>query len=212
MSDLEFLPRWYPEFRRRRRLLILQAGLLLTLGTSLCALLIVMRASAQYRQQQKIQLDQQLDKTQADLNELASLLRTRRQLRMQLETQAKIGMNVEVSRILAELENAVPREMALRSVSLDTVEQTRSPEADPASDGRTSANDRLLKVRLTGIAPSDADVSSLITSLNRIPFFQQVTPVETHDHVDRGHLAREFELTFCVSLNAPDVNEAQGQN
>jgi hypothetical protein len=69
-----------------------------------------------------------------------------------------------------------------------------------------------LKVRLTGIAPSDADVSSLITSLNRIPFFQQVTPVETHDHVDRGHLAREFELTFCVSLNAPDVNEAQGQN
>jgi hypothetical protein len=58
-------------------------------------------------------------------------------------------------------------------------------------------------VRLLGVSPSDVDLANFLAGLTNVPFFQDVAMIRSHDKSDSGHIMREFEVTFGMSLNAP---------
>ncbi len=63
--------------------------------------------------------------------------------------------------------------------------------------------DRNLRVRLQGVAPTDVELATFLTELNKVPFLEHVAPTYARDRREAGHVLREFELTFTINLNAP---------
>jgi hypothetical protein len=98
----------------------------------------------------------------------------------------------------------MPKAVAITMLQLE-VRETPMALSNAARAGlRESAPppvDRRLHVYVQGVAPTDLEVVTLITELNRITFFQKVTPSYARDRRESGHILREFELTFEVNLN-----------
>jgi Tfp pilus assembly protein PilN len=200
MPELEFLPTWYSRLRRQRRIVALQCWLAAMIATALLSWQAFAQASVQQRWVQRDNVQRQLSASIGEVRELSGLLEARTKLKRQQQIAARLGPSVEITRLLAELDRLLPREIALQSVFTSTVEQARPSEG---KDTQAQAIDRSLKVRMIGVAPSDVDVSNLVSRLQGVPFFQQVTPVPSRDRSEAGRLEREFDITFYMSLNWP---------
>ena len=94
---------------------------------------------------------------------------------------AKVGLHVEVSRMLAQLDSIMPKEMSLRDLSLDTIEQFRDSSLMAPTSDKDRPLDRRLNVRLTGVAPSDVDLANFLTKLTSVPIFVQVGLIKADD-------------------------------
>jgi hypothetical protein len=49
-------------------------------------------------------------------------------------------------------------------------------------------------------------LSDFLTGLTQFKFLDQVSVMYAKDKMDSGHVLREFEVTFTMSLNQPVVN------
>src|SRR5690349_5122325 len=103
MRELDFLPPWYPKLRRHRRLVLLQLWLTLVIAFGLGLWLALAQRNVSSRAAQLDALDHELTQTHAELRQLDELLDIKNQLQVQEEVMSKIGMHVEVTRMLAEL-------------------------------------------------------------------------------------------------------------
>ena len=74
MRELEFLPDWYPQMRRRRRLLALQVWGTLTLAAGLGLWLLLTTRNVAIAQQSLSALTGDLDHTQGQLKQLDELV------------------------------------------------------------------------------------------------------------------------------------------
>jgi hypothetical protein len=120
-------------------------------------------------------------------------------------------MHVEVTRMLAELDRLMPKEMSLVDLKLDTVEQLRRADTvASAQQAKDQPLERKLQVHLWGLAPSDIDLANFYGKLGDVPFFDRVAILESADHAGAGHLMRKFEITFCMDLGGPTGSAASG--
>lgn len=217
MRELEFLPGWYPTFRRRQRLVKTQAwATAVTVGAVLMiGLASHQRVSAQERVNAAIQQD--LTQTRSQLKLLDEQLELKKQLDRQGEILSRIGLQVEFTRLIGELDALMGQEMFLIDLNIDTDETIRpavpgggnNPKARP---GATSNNkppapkcDRKLKIKMVAISPTDVDVANFLAGLTNKPFFDQVAMTYAKDRIQQGRLMREFELTFLINLNSPSA-------
>jgi hypothetical protein len=60
-----------------------------------------------------------------------------------------------------------------------------------------------------GVAPTDTDLGEFLHKLTGRPYFRNVELLYSHERQDRGHLMREFELTFTMELAG--INGAGGR-
>lgn len=206
MRELEFVPAWYVRLRQRRRWLLLQVWLSLAVvgGLGLWVhmadrnLAVAAAAAESLRGQVEQGAPQQ-----AQMDRLDQL---RRQWRRQVEMLDRMGLHVEAARMLPKLAELMPPAVALLQLQFE-VEETPATlgAAQRASlpPGAPPPVDRRLKARIQGVAPTDVEVVTLLTELNRVPFFQRVTPTYVRDRREAGHVLREFELAFEVNLNSP---------
>ena len=201
MPELEFLPNWYPQLRRRKRWLVLQAWGSLLLIAGLGAWTMIASRSVHAQEGRLATLVIALSRTEAQLHQLDELLTLEKQQRQQVLVLDKLGAHVEGARLLARLEETMPNEMALLSLSFQISEQPRPLAALAAGAPRSGpALERRLGVTLKGVAPTDVDVANFLARLSAIPFFEQVAMTYAKDRSDNGHLMREFELTFNIAL------------
>jgi hypothetical protein len=52
-----------------------------------------------------------------------------------------------------------------------------------------------------GVVPTDVDFASFLAKLSTVPYFENVAMIYAKDRSESGHVMREFEVTFTVSLN-----------
>src|SRR4051794_5506436 len=207
MRELEFLPPWYPKLRRRRRMVVIQAWLTLVTGGALGLWFTLAQHNVHARESQLASLDRDLSQTHSELRQLDELLDMKHQLQVQEEVMSKIGMHVEVTRMLAELDRLMPREMSLLELKLETAEEPRKIDSLAAVAAmKDQPMDRRLQVHLWGVAPSDLDLANFYGKLGDVPFFSRVAILESTDFADEGHLMRKFEITFSMDLNSPTVS------
>ena len=203
MRELEFLPLWYPQLRRRRRLIVLLAWLTIMIAFGVTLWLLLAQRNIRHHEAQVAVLDRELAQTHAEIRQLDELLDIKKQLQVQEQVMSKIGMHVEVTRMLAELDPLMPKEMSLLDLRLETTEQPRKVDsAAVAQAARDQPMDRKLMVHLWGVAPSDLDLANFYGKLGDVSFFDHVAIVESADLSDQGHVMRKFELTFCMELNS----------
>ncbi len=208
MRELEFLPAWYPQLRQRKRLLVLQVHMSLVLLAGLGLWMLKFDRNIAADRARLAQLSDQLQDTQLVLQKLDELEKLDAQLKVQEEVVEKIGLHVEVTRMINALEEAMSSDMSLLNLHMDVFEQQKSPTslqtlaAALSSQEQKPAVDRTLRVKVHGVAPTDVELANFLYKLGQNPLFDRVTMNYTKELTQNGHIMREFEVSFSVSLNS----------
>lgn len=95
MRELEFLPAWYPELHRRRRLLFLQIWMTLALAAGLAFWLFLVNRNGLVAESSLEELRFKLVKSDERLDKMERLRQLKDQLQQQAQIQAKLGVHVE---------------------------------------------------------------------------------------------------------------------
>jgi Tfp pilus assembly protein PilN len=204
MRELEFLPTWYPQWHRRRRMVLLQVWITILLVLGLGSWLYLADRNCRDAQEVLVSLRGQLKETDEQLQQMDRLEALRKQLRLQDEVLNKLGDHIESSRLMGKLAAVLPPNVSLLNLTLEH-EETPVPISNIARAALKNPSqvpmDRRLKIKVLGVAPTDVELATFITELNKVSFFERVAPTYTRDRKESGHLLREFELTFSVNLN-----------
>lgn len=211
MREVEFLPEWYPKVRKRKRMVALQAWVTLTLMCGLGLWMLLVQRNVHAREIELDALRSDLTQSETELARLEELLQLQRQLGQQDQIFNKIGRPIETTKVITTLEQMMPSDMALLDLSLDTEEPIRGSGGGGAvgySGGGLAARAARekeqevpkLRFRMRGVAPTDTDLGEFLHKLTGRPFFKNVELLYSHERQDRGHVMREFELTFVMEL------------
>ena len=200
MRELEFLPDWYPQTRKRRRLVVLQGWLILVLACGMGAHLVLADRNIKVAEKSLAALQGQLEQTNAQLAEIDKLDTMRRQWRQQEQLLSRLGLYVEACKTLDTIDSLMPKQMALTSAQLDNEEKIDAASAVQAAKGGEIVVDRRLKVRIQGVCPTDVDLANFMTQLATIPFFEQVSITYAREKSENNHVMREFEVSVSLNL------------
>ena len=210
MREVEFLPSWYPKVRQRRRMVALQAWITLVLVCGLGLWILLVQRNVHAREIELASLRTDLNQSETELQRLEDLLQLQRQLGQQDQIFVKIGRPVETTKVITTLEQMMPSDMALLDLSLETEEPNRSVGGGANYSGggglmaRAAREKELespkLRFRMHGVAPTDTDLGEFLHKLTGRPYFKNVELLYSHERQDRGHVMREFELTFNMEL------------
>jgi hypothetical protein len=208
MREIDFLPAWYPAIQRRYRWVIAQAWGTLIILLLLTAYAAVQRWNVRLASQTTAQAEAQITVSRQQLAQLTEKLNYEDELRRQEQIVSRVGIGVETTRLLKALEDAMTPDMALTNLTLETVDQARPTQTvlrlntSPVSDPSPQV-DRVLKVKVDGVAPTDLEVALLMQHLQQAGCFENVAPPYMREGRSRnGHAMREFEITFDINLNA----------
>lgn len=202
MPDIEFLPAWYPQARRKKRVALVQFYMTVVLGLGLGLWMLLIRRNTVAAAASLNQISQQVVETRGELRQLDDQERLKDQLLAQQRVVDSLGLPVDVARLFHTIEQTLPPEVSLTLFDLRVDEY--QPVVSSLDAGKTlpTAPDRRLRVHFIGVAPSNADIVRLLAGLTDVPFFEDVV-TSLRDRTVNGHVMREFEISFWMSLNQP---------
>ena len=200
MRELEFLPDWYPQTRKRRRMVVLQAWLILLLLAGMGSHLVLADRNIKLAEKSLSSLQGQLDQTNAQLAEMDKLDSMRKQWRQQEQLLSRLGLYVEAYRTLYTIDALMPKQMALTGMNIENEERVEQSNVQ-AAKGAEPVIDRRMKVKIQGVCPTDTDLANFMTQLSTIPFFDQVSVTYAREKSEANHVMREFEVSFAMNLN-----------
>lgn len=190
MKELDFLPEWYKDRKRRSSLvrkqyIALAAVFLLMMTFNLTTIHRASRVAAEvsHRDDQQMQAEtvvHEFNRVTKELNEMrakAGLVR-------------RIDNQIDVGAILAEISHLVDESIVLSKIELAAEPVEASPEADPANKRapvRAAAQvedmqeavrlgNARLRVTLAGVAIQPSHVADLVYRLDESTYFRQVRP------------------------------------
>lgn len=212
MPDLEFLPSWYTQLQRRWHVVRVESLLTVALVGALALWMVLAGRNRAAAETALASMQAQLADSQADLQQMHRLetlisgLKQKDQI-LRRVGGAKWGTHVEATQLIGRLEQIVPPGVSLLGLELEMAEVpvpvSGISKAAAASENAAPAVKRQLRVRLQGVAPNDVELAEFLTELNKVSFFDQVTPTYVRDRREGDKALRQFELTFTVSLNEP---------
>ncbi len=202
MREVEFIPTWYPQVRRRRRMVVLQAWMTLVVLAGLGTWVTLAARNTRDFQARLNRVDRELTASRSELKVIEELMTLRKELMKQSQVLAKVGSHAEAARLLATLDEAMPKSTALLELSL-TTEETHpvSLAGARAAQEKDRGMERRLNIKLTGVAPTDVEVAGFLDNLTGKPFLEDVRMTGSKPRLDNGRVMREFEVYFSLNLN-----------
>ena len=213
MVEVDLLPSWYPLLMMRRRRLHLQAWLTGALVVVLVAVLVWHRASEEATQVELASLEQQRRATDATLSELALEEARLAGLLRHAELVSRMGLPLEVSRVLSEIDAALPEDIALTALDVVTEEQALPGQPLGLSRGtNTYARLKQMQFTLIGYAASPTSIAALSQSLRKLPLLRDVRHSRTRSDTVFNQQVMLFEMSFRVDLSVGGgaLSEAKG--
>lgn len=208
MREVNFLPAWYPNVVRQKKLLTAQAwGTAIIVVGGLAALLAAHRAGAAANNE-LIASKERAQQMIKQVHQLDEMLDLKKQLVAKQAIVNELGLPVELSRVVAEMGACAPREVTFTELVAITQEHapaTIAERASAATGARLAVPSRQLALRLRGIAPTESEVTAFYSRLIQRPCLSQVRLVNSNEKVDAEHKMREFEITFSINLDPQDV-------
>ena len=115
-----------------------------------------------------------------------------------IERHNALAWPVEITDLLGVIAEAMPPSVALSGLTITPVlERDRG-----AQSGETIASISSITIELTGVAPSDLDIASLISGLETRSLFDRVAIDHSRSATIRGVEAREFGVTCQVNFHS----------
>ena len=190
MRELNFLPEWYKQSLRHRRIIRWEGGMAIAIGVGIVAGMLWMHHGIESAKASSRAIDNGLSREKVKLKEMDQLSERHKQFLAQEQIMTRLGLHVEAARLIRALDSAMPQEVSLVGLQIDADEPGQS-------------TGHRLRIRLQGVAPTDADLAAFMTRLGEVPLFEQVTAGYVKEFSEGGHLLRSFEVSFSISLNAP---------
>jgi hypothetical protein len=204
VRELEFLPDWYPQVRRRKRLVVLQIYMTVALAAALAVSTMLSRRSVHAAAQTLAQVEAKLSDSRSELKALDELLALDAELVYRQEVLAKVGPHVDAARLIASLDEVMPPDMAVLDLSFETEQPQPAPVTSlagaRAAQKNTQPPPKRVRVKLIGVAPTDVDIASFLTKLTAKPVFDSISMTRSKERPENGHVMREFEVTFGMEL------------
>ncbi|HMO25088.1 MAG TPA: hypothetical protein PKB10_02355 [Tepidisphaeraceae bacterium] len=203
MRELEFLPHWYPAVRRQRKRLLLQSAITAVVGAGLLLWMqLAMQNTAAARESLSL-LDQQVTQVKSELQLLDEQTVLLAKLRKHQDIESQLKLGIEMTRLLSSVEQCLPAEMAILEINIDTetTKQTLAQLAAGARRGKTpEPQTRTLRVRVSAVAPTDAEITQFFSRLTELGVFQNVRMNYARDRNASGRQMREVEVVFGLPL------------
>lgn len=189
MKDLDFLPEWYKDRKRRHSLVRKQyIGLAAVFLMMMTFNLIAMHRAGRVAASVARQEDQRV-RAEAVVHEFNLVTRELNGMKAKADLVRRIDTGIDIAAILAEISHIVDE-----SVVFSKIELSAEPFSQPDAKGRAKSpivqvagrvpsgqqtaplEKSKLKVTLAGVAAQPADVADLVCELDESSYFQQVRP------------------------------------
>ena len=219
MSQINFLPE---TFRRAHRRQQRRPAEFLVIGLTLVGLTALWLSTGgpdSALANQADQLDQQLEEIAQLRGEQGRLYRDRSNLQRKLMTARETYQPISATQVLSRLSGLTPNPIRLVNVEIDA--ERPAPQAKPAPTGSkkvvsknqqaAAADPNLMKLTITGHAPTDEQLVTLIRRLNNDPVFTSVTLRGSRQDKTETHFVRVFHLDVVIDLDRRFVDESGGQ-
>jgi hypothetical protein len=215
MREPEFVPPWYPILLRRRRLLAIQAWTTAALTVSLALWALYGMHRIGLAQAALTGVEVQLTQTGIDLQRLNEMSAIQAELERQDQIVSDLGVHVPVARMLSAISDLMPPNMALTELELHTEETAASLTDADRAKGISPKILRKLRLKLTGVAPTEDELATFLTQLYAVPYFSDVGLIKSEEQSDKVHLMRQFQVKFALDLdrdpNAPAIAGTQAE-
>lgn len=204
MRELEFLPDWYPQLRKRKRSVALQTWITVMLIGGLCLWGWLSGRNIRTASASIVELRGEMSQTDIELHRLDEALAQKKELEAKNQIISKLGSHVESTRILAAVESAMPDEMALVNLTTEVKETARHMPglaADRAAKNNIPTMDRHLEVTVLAVAPTDMTLAKFMRNLSDTRLFDHINMSFAQERVESNRVMRQFGVTFGVDLN-----------
>ena len=205
-SDVQFLPDWYVDEKRRRRVRnsqyviagVMVVGMIYAWGTT--------RHYVEGLKTYRHALTQQIDASEASVAKVTELRIIRDDLTRQVTLHRKLRQSINYSQVSGMLAQFTPEQVALTRLEVSTrhiqrpVDRSRVATAADAPQPKPIV-DSFIEMSLEGIAPTDVVVANYVGELATSGLFDEVTMVRSSQYGAGASGDRQFELTLRVPLN-----------
>jgi Tfp pilus assembly protein PilN len=208
MNSVNFLPQTYVRQRARRGRRYRQAMLIALAVLCLLGWWAGQRSQTQSLRRHAVSLEAQAYTTEAQVAELQRLRQEQRSLIRQVDLQRELAQPVNHTQVLATLGAVLPQSVTLVDMKMRTRRPDPAPRAAPDESRRSTTPrntpaapqpDRI-EIEMTGVAPDDRTVASVIGLLDAHPLFRAVMLRSSRAATVGGVDARQFRLTMVVDL------------
>ena len=234
MDNASFLPEDYIEQRAERRTNFISLILFgIVMIAVFAAFLVTNREWAQVRASQN-SINQQYQLAASKIDELNELEKQKDQMLNKAELAAALIERVPRSNLLAELINRMPARLSLIKFELrsekvrDKVNTKRSRRSSGRHSGPKRAKTRqeaaregqqkkieapkyTVKISMTGVAPTDLEVSRYMAELSSYSLLQNVTLEFSEEREFDNQIMRKFKITMQLNPKA-DIRSANSIN
>jgi hypothetical protein len=215
VKDLDFLPEWYKEGKRRysavrKQYVALVAVFLVMMAFNLTATHRAARVAAEVARHESGRA-----RAEAVVHEFSAVVKELNQMGAKAKLVRQVDLRIDVAGVLAEISHIVDESVVLSKVELvaepfsqpeDKSRTTNAPVRAAAKTGEGERalplGDSRLRVVLAGVAAHPANVADLVCRLEESSFFQQVRP----------SFYSKTKIQVGASRGAPRQADAAGTN
>ncbi|MBX2851523.1 MAG: PilN domain-containing protein [Phycisphaeraceae bacterium] len=219
MSQIDFLPETFQRAHRRQQRRPLEFLVIAGTLVALAGLWLSTSGPDSALANQAEQLDQNLEEIAQLRSEQGRLFRERSGLQRKLMTARETYQPISATQVISRLSSLTPE--SIRLVNFEIVAQRPAPQARPRPSGSKKvvskkradqpADPNLMKLTITGHAPSDEQLVTLIRRMDGDPVFTSVSLRSSKQDKTKTHYVRTFHLDVVIDLDRRFV-EAGGGN
>lgn len=218
MSQINFLPETFKRARRRQQRR--PAEFMVIAGTlvALAGLWLSMSGPDYVLAEQADELDKSLEEVAELRAEQDRLFKERSGLQRQLMTARETYQPISATQVISRLSALTPESIRLINIEMAAERPAPQGKPEPTTDKRivgkkaveTPRTANLMKITLTGHAPSDEQLVELIRGLSADPVFTSVALRSSKQDKTRTHYVRTFHLDVVIDLDRRFV-DVQGE-
>jgi hypothetical protein len=201
MRELDFLPDWYPAVRRQRSMLRWQVYASAAVVIAGVAALTVSYHQVEASQLALVQAKDRAEQAVKEVHQLDEMLSLQNQLETKRQIISELGLPVELSRVISEFSQSLPREVSFTDIDIKTTEHSVESNADRSKPDGKKRVSRRLEMALKGVAPTESEVTAFWSRLIQRPFFTEVRLANSVERTSGEHRWRYFEITLAIPLD-----------
>ncbi|HEB60211.1 MAG TPA: hypothetical protein ENJ06_00135 [Phycisphaeraceae bacterium] len=225
-SDSSFLPEDYVEQRAERRTNVLSLTLFAIVMTAVIAAFLVTNRQWNTVKTQQRAINIAYTNAAKDIEQLEILQEQQTKMMHKAELTSALIERVPRSILLAELINRMPENVSLLEFSLEQKEpkkvrgrhgassttrdlKKKSSRRSTKKEEKEKQEEQVIEVpkyetvmKMTGIAPTDVEVSAYIAALNQCDLLKSVTLKYTENSMVEDKQVREFNISMVLNPQA----------
>ncbi|MFK7790814.1 MAG: PilN domain-containing protein [Phycisphaeraceae bacterium] len=209
MSQINFLPESFKRSHRRQQRRPLEFMIIAGTLVALAGLWLSTSGPDSALADKAESLDQSLEEIAQLRTEQDRLFQERTGLKRKLMTARETYQPINVTQVISRLSALSPE--PIRLLNIEIAAQRPEPQAVPVATekkkvvGKAKANEpidpNLMKITITGHAPSDDQLVTLIRNLDADPVFTSVALRSSKQDQTKSHFVRTFHLDVQIDLD-----------